>query len=118
MNATALAQDSEAITDGTLGAMKDFRDEFCSLVSCHREQNPVVIVAPRLSRTQSVFSYGLSNKSEFGGPATNRVRLPAGMPSKKCAHGCSLSVPPFLITFSEDLVVFWSPGCALIRFPT
>jgi len=37
------------------------------------------------------------------------------MPPKKFAHGVSLPFPPRLIAFSKDLVVFWTPGCALIE---
>src|SRR5260370_1099235 len=37
------------------------------------------------------------------------------MPPKKFAHSFSLSIPPFLITFSKDLVVFWTPRRALIE---
>src|SRR5260370_40259075 len=37
------------------------------------------------------------------------------MPPKKFAPRFSLSIPPFLISFSKDLVVFWTPRRALIE---
>src|SRR6266851_7317035 len=37
------------------------------------------------------------------------------MPPKQFAYRFSLPFPPFLITFSKDLVVFWSPDRALIK---
>src|SRR5467141_2271325 len=115
MNATALAQDSEAITDGTFGAMQCFRDEFCGFVTCHGEKDSVVIFGPRLSGTQTSFLRTLLTKSKLGCPTPNRVRLPARMPPKKLAHRFSLPFPPCLIAFSKDLVVLWAPGRALIE---
>jgi hypothetical protein len=50
-----------------------------------------------------------------GAGGTNRVRLPAGMPPEKFSYRLSLSFPPFLMTFSKDLVVFCTPGRALIE---
>src|SRR6266849_6112622 len=117
MNATALTQNSKAVTDGIFGAMQSFGDELRCFVTCHGEKDSVVIFDPRLSSTLPGFLRALPNQSEFGGPGPNRVRLPAEMPPKKFAHRCSLPIPPFLITFSKDLVVFWSPGCVLIGVP-
>ncbi len=68
-----------------------------------------------LSGTLPGFLRGLPNETEFGGPPPNRVRLPAGMPPKKFAYRFSLPFPPFPITFANYLVVFWTPGRALIE---
>src|SRR6267143_4719770 len=62
-----------------------------------------------------VFCELFRTSPSFGGSAPNRMRLPTGMPPKKFAHGVSLPFPPRLIAFSKDLVVFWTPGCALIE---
>jgi hypothetical protein len=115
MNATALPEDGEAITDGIFRSMQGFGDEFRSFVACHGEKDSVVIFGPGLSGSQPGFLRGLPNKSELGCPAPNRVRLPAGMPPKKLPHHLSLPFPPSLITLSKDLVVFWTPGRSLIE---
>ena len=39
------------------------------------------------------------------------------MPPEKFAYRFSLSLPPFLITLSKDLVVFSTPGGPLIGLP-
>src|SRR5580704_2894004 len=115
MNATALPEDGEAITDGIFRSMQGFGDEFRSFVTCHGEKDSVVIFGPGLSGALPGFLRTLPNKPELGCPAPNRVRLPARMLPKKLAYRFSLPIPPFRITLAKDLVGFGTPGRALIN---